>query len=105
MAISTADGKLKGRWRGFGNGNLLCIKDQLLCVNGEGVLSLLATTTTGLIQEFECSVIAGRVWAAPTLAGDQLFLRAGKKLTCYRITPDGNLKNSLDSRETLKYRD
>ena len=44
MAISTADGKLMGRWRGFGNGNLLCIKDQLLCVNGEGVLSLLPTT-------------------------------------------------------------
>ena len=57
-----------------------------------------ADHTTGLTQEYECGMLSGRVWAAPTLVGDQLFLRAGKKLTCCRLTPAGNLKNSLDSR-------
>ena len=104
FAISTADGKLKGRWRGFGNGNLLRIKNQILCVNGNGDLSLISTDAEGLTQEFECGVISGRLWAAPTLADDQLFLRAGKKLACYQVDPSGDLKNSLDSPESLKYR-
>jgi hypothetical protein len=105
MAISTADGKLKGRWRGFGNGNLLRLNDQILCVNGEGDLSLISIGPGGLTQEFECGLINGRVWAAPTLVDDQLFLRTGKKVAGYRIMPNGELHNSLDAPETLEYRD
>jgi outer membrane protein assembly factor BamB len=105
MAVSTEDGKLKGRWRGFGNGNLLRIGDQIICINGKGDLSLLSMGTSGLTADFRCGTLGGRVWAPPTLADDQLFVRSGRTVACYRIGPGGDLTNRLDTSESLNYLD
>lgn len=96
VAINTDTGERVGRWRGFGDANLIRCQDQLICVDGRGQLTRLQLRTdhgrvTGLQPVDKAEAISGRCWTAASLIGQRLFIRAGKQLVCL----SGNSDNKL----------
>ncbi len=105
MTFDADTGEILSRSRGFANGNLLALKDQLLAVSGRGQLLLLDVTDRGLAKSFVAPVVSTRVWAPPTLVQDELFVRAGKHVFQFCFSANGDITNRLDDVELIKFGD
>lgn len=90
FGIDTASGKVLGRWRGYGDANLIADDKRILALHGDGKLSLLTRTDSGLELTKRYRLSKGRYWTPPTIVGDEMFVRVGSKLKC--LTTDARGK-------------
>ena len=103
--VDAKDGNRRGRWRGFGDGNLIRIGDQLLCVSGDGTINFLQIEKNRLLHLFKYSPFKKRVWAMPTLVGNRLLLRAENNVYCFELKNEkGKTNNRLAEPEELDFR-
>ena len=103
VALETESGKRTGRWRGFGDGNLLRIGGQLLSVSGKGQMGILEIQPKGLNHVFKQQLVKERVWAMPTLVDNQLLIRDGKSIYCFEMNVGDGTTNEMDSPKLLEY--
>ena len=80
-----SDGKRLGRWRGFGDGNILLRnKNSLIVLNGKGELSFLdfqpEQNCIKVKRKYE--IAKGRFWVTPSVIGNRIFIRFDKELHC-----------------------
>lgn len=88
FGLNASTGKILGRWRGYGNGNLVSDSKTVMLLHGDGKLSFLNRTPDGLKLATRYRFPRGRYWVPPTVVGDQLLVRSGSKLIC--AAPGGN---------------
>ncbi|HBE70329.1 MAG TPA: hypothetical protein DDW52_19445 [Planctomycetaceae bacterium] len=83
-AFDVLSGEQLGRWRGFGNGNVLKLSDEVLVLGGKGQMSLmhLDASLGGLTVDREYEIANQRCWTAPSTIGGKCFIRSGTKLNC-----------------------
>lgn len=98
-AFDCGNGNQLGRWRGYGDGNLLQLGDHYALVSGRGDLSVMSfnPATNELVVERKHKIGRGRFWAAPSVIGERLFVRFGKQLHCYQFAKK-QTENTIENR-------
>ena len=110
MAINIDDGSIIGKWRGFADGNIARVGEQVYVVDGKGNLNVLKSELKSDEPRFELvqkyPILKGRCWTPPTIVPDGLLLRGGTKLTFIKFSRDrdAQLKNQLEQPKALKLR-
>lgn len=76
------------RWvqRGLGKGSLLVVGDRLLVLGDRGQLALAEATPEAYRELARTSVLGGKTWTPPTLAGDQLFVRNHEEMVAFDLS-------------------
>ena len=88
FGLNIDDGTITGRWRGYGDANLLAGKNTVVAMHGDGKMSFLKRSVDSLELQRRVQVTNKRCWTPPTIVGDQMFVRSGKNLQC--VTPLGS---------------
>ena len=107
-AFDLMTGEITGRWRGFGDANLLKINDQLLAIGRTGRATQLIPTDDGLIEKFQFPALAGRCWTPPTVAAGMLYVRTGDEVACFQLATGEDsetelIENTLSEQNLLRY--
>ncbi len=72
---------------GFGPGNLILAKDQLLALSDQGELVVIKASPDGYKELARADVLDGKCWSTPTLAGGYIFARSTKEAACFVAVP------------------
>lgn len=108
-AFDVRDGSVLGRWRGYGDGNLVIAGRHLLLLDGKGQLSVLETMGANgstIINRQQFKVLNARCWTPMTIIGNRLFVRGDNRLVCLTLNENAGaqpLENLLTSAKTLEF--
>jgi outer membrane protein assembly factor BamB len=85
--VSLADGKEKWSVRGYGNGQVLLLKDQdLLLVQAEkGFVALVEAKPGEHVERARFEAIEGKTWNHPVVVRGKLFVRNSEEMGCYLV--------------------
>jgi outer membrane protein assembly factor BamB len=85
VCLDQETGKL--RWKGdeYGAGQLLVVGGVLLVTSESGEVALVAAQPDAFHEFAKMDVLGGKTWNTPALAGNQLFLRNHKEMTCLEL--------------------
>ena len=111
VALKISDGSIAGKWRGFGDGNIGRVGDQIFLIDGKGNLNAihcrfgLEEPRLEVHQKFR--VLKARCWTPTTIVAEGLLLRGGEKLTLVKFADGGasTFKNRLDEPKLLKLKE
>jgi outer membrane protein assembly factor BamB len=86
--VSLADGKLKWKARGYGNGQVLLLPDQdlLLVLTDRGAVALVEANPDAHRELTRFQAIEGKTWNHPVIAHNKLFVRNGEEAACYDLS-------------------
>jgi outer membrane protein assembly factor BamB len=87
MCVSLADGRMKWRARGYGNGQVLLLVDQalLLILTEKGDVALVRATPDQHQELALFKAIEGKTWNHPTVAHGKLFVRNAEEIACFTL--------------------
>ncbi len=111
VALDVEDGSTLGRWRGFADGNVTVIGDELFVLDGKGTLNVIelgqATETKpfSFTAREKLKIIEARCWTPFSAIGNRIFVRGNDRLVCLIANPrqDANsLKNLLTEPKLLE---
>ncbi len=85
-ALSLDDGKLVSQDISQTDANVVPVGGEFLLCRGDGLLSLGKFTPDGFEARARGKATSGRVWAAPTVAGDAVIVRSDGELACVKLT-------------------
>jgi outer membrane protein assembly factor BamB len=85
--VSLEDGTAKWRARGYGNGQVLLLRDQdlLLALSEKGEAALVEAVPDGHRERGRFQAIEGKTWNHPVVAHGKLFVRNGEEAACYDV--------------------
>jgi outer membrane protein assembly factor BamB len=89
ICVEAATGQLKWSQTGFGRDEkdysaLIAADGKLLVLSNNGVLTMLKQQATGY-EELGRVQACGTTWSHPALAGQKLYVRDGRSLSCYDL--------------------
>lgn len=107
VALNITDGSIAGKWRGFADGNMARIGNQIFLVDGRGYLNQICTFFDSdgprmeILQKFR--ILKARCWTPATIVPEGLLLRGGTKLTLVNFTDQSQsaFKNTLKEPNVL----
>jgi outer membrane protein assembly factor BamB len=85
VCVDAADGTLKWKEGRYGHGQLILIADLLLVTAENGELALLEPRPTQRRELSRFSVLKGKTWNPPALAGQYLLVRNDQEAACYQL--------------------
>jgi outer membrane protein assembly factor BamB len=76
------------RWRakGYGHGSLLVADGRLIVLADDGTLALVRATPEAHVAISAFRPLAGKTWAAPSLANGTLYVRDGRELVAFDVS-------------------
>jgi hypothetical protein len=79
----------KEQWSkdGFGPGNVIVAKDQVLALSDKGELVMIAAKPDAYTELARADILDGKCWSTPTLAGGFIFARSTKEAACFAVAP------------------
>lgn len=83
--VDLTNGKVRWRDRGVGKANLLRVGEQVLALDEDGTLLLLALEDDGVRVEARAEVLGSPAWTAPTLVGSTLYLRDEQQVVAIAV--------------------
>lgn len=88
--VSLADGKLKWRVRGYGNGEVVLLADQdlLLVLSETGDVVLIDAIPDRHNERGRFKAIEGKTWNHPVVAHGKLFVRNGEEAACFELAAE-----------------
>ena len=75
VAFDGTTGEVLWKQRGFEQSKCLAVGNQLIILDGKGMLTLATPTREGLDVNASAKLLGDRSWSTPTLSGTTLFLR------------------------------
>src|SRR5207245_3859030 len=85
VCMELRTGKILWKKRGFGKGSLLAAGDRLIVLGEQGNLALAEASPDSYREISACSVLGGKCWSAPVLAGGKLYVRDEDQLVCLDV--------------------
>lgn len=87
MCVSLADGRMRWRTRGYGNGQVLLLSDEalLLVLSEQGDVALVEAQPEQYKELARIKAIEGKTWNHPTIAHGRLFVRNAEEMACFTI--------------------
>ena len=87
MCVSLANGKMKWRARGYGNGQVLLITDDalLLILTEQGEVALVEAKPEKHTEVARFKAIEGKTWNHPVVAHGSLFVRNAEEIACFEL--------------------
>ncbi len=91
-AVDASDGRILGRWRGYGDGNVTYTGGKLLVLDGKGNLSVLdalepsALEPGGFVTNQKFKMIDARCWTPISIINDRILIRGDDRLVCVTIS-------------------
>ena len=94
MCVSLADGRLKWRARGYGNGQVLLLADQslLLILTEQGEVALVQAEPDQHKELTRFKAIEGKTWNHPTVAHGKLFVRNAEEIACFALQTESEVQ-------------
>lgn len=88
--VNLADGKLKWKVRGYGNGEVLLLADQdlLLVLSETGDVALIDAIPDRHNERGRFKAIEGKTWNHPVVAHGKLFVRNGEEAACFELAAE-----------------
>lgn len=88
VCVSLADGKLRWKARGYGNGQVLLLAEQglLLVLSEQGEVALVEATPESHKPLARFQAIEGKTWNHPVVAHGNLHVRNGEEIACYDVS-------------------
>ncbi len=80
--LDVRTGELMWRARGFQRGSLIAADGKLIVLGEAGNLALIDASPEGFVERANASVLSGKNWTSPSLAGGRLYLRNHDELVC-----------------------
>ncbi|MCP4201116.1 MAG: PQQ-binding-like beta-propeller repeat protein [bacterium] len=80
--LDVRTGELMWRARGFQRGSLIAADGKLIVLGEAGNLALIDASPEGFVERASASVLSGKNWTSPSLAGGRLYLRNHDELVC-----------------------
>ena len=79
----------KEQWSkdGFGPGNVIVAKDQVLALSDKGDLVMIAAKPDAYTELARADILDGKCWSTPTLAGGFIFARSTREAACFAVAP------------------
>ncbi|MFK7736359.1 MAG: PQQ-binding-like beta-propeller repeat protein [Pirellulaceae bacterium] len=83
-AFDVRSGEQLGRWRGYGDGNIVRLESELWILGGKGQSTVmhLNNSDSELTVDRKHELVDGRCWVAPSQIDGKWFVRSEKKLQC-----------------------
>jgi len=85
--IDIRTGKEQWSKDGFGPGNVIVAKDQVLALSDKGELVIIAAKPDVYTELARADVLEGKCWSTPTLSGGFIFARSTKEAACFAVAP------------------
>lgn len=87
MSVNLQDGRPTWRARGYGNGEVLLLKEQklLLVLTEQGEIALVAAEPAKHQEITRVKGINGKTWNHPVIASGQLFVRNAEEIACFQL--------------------
>ena len=88
MCISLEDGKMRWRFRGYGNGQVLRLADNnlLLILSETGEVALVEANPQEHKEVAKMKAIEGKTWNHPVIAHGRLFVRNAEEIACFQLS-------------------
>jgi outer membrane protein assembly factor BamB len=85
VCLDQETGKL--RWKGddYGSGQLLLVAGVLIVTSESGEVALVAAKPDSFHELAKMEVLSGKTWNTPALAGNELYMRNHKQMTCLEL--------------------
>jgi outer membrane protein assembly factor BamB len=83
--LNVATGEVAWQDRRIGRASCLLVGDRLLLLQEDGQLFLAASSPEGLEIKAQCRLFDARAWTAPTLVGNQLYVRNRTDVMAYEL--------------------
>ncbi len=90
--INPVDGTRQWKRGRYGHGQTLLISDVLLVLTESGEVVLVEPDPDNHREHARFSVLKGKTWNTPALAGDYLLVRNDKEAVCYQLPIRGTIK-------------
>lgn len=85
VCLDASDGSLKWKEGRYGHGQVILVDDLLLLMAESGQLILIEPVPDEHRRLASFSVLTGKTWNPPALAGEYLLVRNDKEAACYRM--------------------
>lgn len=88
LCVDPENGRSKWKVRaGYGNGQVLLVKDQglLLVLTETGELALVEATPSGHKELAKFQALPGKTWNHPVIAHGKLYVRNGTEMACFDV--------------------
>jgi len=85
VCLDLATGKRQWKRGRYGHGQTILVDDLLLVMDERGEIVLIEPTPERLRELTRFSVLEGKTWNPPALAGEYLLVRNDKEAACYRM--------------------
>jgi len=85
--LDAGTGEVEWKTRGFDRGSLIAADGKLIVLGEKGNLALVDATPDAFVQRAVATVLRGRNWTSPSLAGGKLYLRNHEQLLCIDLRP------------------
>ncbi|MCP3918376.1 MAG: PQQ-binding-like beta-propeller repeat protein [bacterium] len=85
--IDVRTGVAKWEKRGYRKGSLIAADGQLIVLGERGVAALVDADPEAFVEKSSATVLEGKNWTSPTLAGARLYLRNHEELVCLNMKP------------------
>ncbi|MCX6930175.1 MAG: PQQ-like beta-propeller repeat protein [Verrucomicrobia bacterium] len=80
--VEVATGQIKWEQPGFGGGNVLAVKDQIVALSDKGVVVVVKATPEAYTEITSAQILTGKCWSTPALSDGRLYVRSTKEGAC-----------------------
>lgn len=85
--VDIRTGEVKWSREGFGPGNVILAKDNILALSDKGELVIIEPSPDGYKELARADVLDGKCWSTPVLANGRIFARSTREAGCFSIIP------------------
>ena len=85
--IEMRTGKIKWEKEGFGAGNVIRVRENILALTDYGELVLIGGNSSVYKELARCKAVIGKCWSTPVVARGHIYVRSTKEGACLRVTP------------------